>query len=367
MPFKDVRDFITRLEKEGEAIQIVDEIDWNLEAGAMLRRSAEEGLPAAFFQKVKGYPSGYRLFGGGMAKFSRIAIAMDMDPNTHPRELVEEYLRRKRKVIKPVVVNGGPCKENIYVGDEVDLFRFPVPIIHEGDGGRYIGTWHLTISRDLDWVNWGIYRHMLHNKNTVAVSTANYSQHLACMFSKSYKLANKPMPVAIAIGVEPISALCAASALPYGVSEAEIAGGIRGEPVELVKCETVDLTVPATAEIVIEGEMIPDKRMDEGPFGEYTGYMASLREPKPVIQVKAVTHRNDPILTMSCMGMPVDDNLVLSLSKSAMTLETLRDRGLPVTSVYVPPETGYILAVVAVGEHYPNVADDIAHTIWGQK
>lgn len=367
MPFKDVREFIARLEREGEAIRIEDEVDWNLEAGAMLRRSAEAGLPAPFFQKVRGYPVGYRIFGGAMAKFKRIAIAMDMDPDTHPRELSEEYLRRKQRVIKPVIVNDGPCKENIHVGGEVDLLRYPVPMIHEGDGGRYIGTWHLTICKDSDWVNWGMYRHMLHNKNTVGILTTHPSKHFSCIYTKAYEPASKPMPVAIAIGVEPVSTLCATSSLPYGVSEVDIAGAIRGEPVELVKCETIDLHVPATAEIVIEGEMSPDKRMDEGPFGEYTGYMAGLRRPRPVVDVKAVTHRNDPILTMSCMGISLDDNCVLSLTKAATMLELLRAQGLPVTSVSNPPETGYMLAVVAVGEHYPFVADDIAHAIWGAK
>ena len=151
----------------------------------MLRRSAEAGLPAPFFQKVKDYPRGYRLFGGGAAKFSRIAIAMDMDPNTPVKELMEEYLRRKQP-IKPILVNDGPCKENIHIGDEVNLLGFPVPMVHDGDGGRYIGTWHLTISKDFDsdWVNWGMYRHMLHNKNTVGISVVTPMKHLWSMYAK---------------------------------------------------------------------------------------------------------------------------------------------------------------------------------------
>ena len=369
MPYKDVREFISRLEKEGEAIRIEEEVDWNLEAGAMLRRSGEAGLPAPFFQKVKGYPSGYRLFGGGMAKFRRMAIAMDLAPDTHPRELVEEYLRRKQGLIKPIIVHNGPCKENVYVGDDVDLLKLPVPMIHQGDGGRYIGTWHATISKDpdSDWVNWGMYRHMLHNKNTVAVLYTHPSKHLGRMYAKSCESPDKPMPVAIAIGMEPISAMCATTTLPYGVSEVDIAGAIRGEPVELIKCETVDLNIPASAEIVIEGEMRANERMKEGAFGEYSGYMAGIAEPRPVIHVKAVTHRNNPILTMSCMGMPVDDNSVLSLTTAAALLDTLRTAGLPVTSVSYPAETGFMLAVVAVRDHSPHVADDIAHSIWGSK
>lgn len=366
MPFKDVREFIAKLEELGEAQRIEEEVDWNLEVGAMLRRATEEGLPAPFFQKIKGYPDGYRIFGGGWAGFRRIAISLGMDPNTHPRELMEEFLLKREKPIKPVLVKEGPCKENVHIGDEVDLLEFPVPLIHDGDGGRYIGTWHATITKDLNtgWVNWGMYRHMLHDKTSCAVLSDPY-KHLGQMFGKSYEPENKPMEVAIAIGMEPVSSFCAASPLPWGYSEVDLAGGLRGEPVELIKCETVDLAVPATSEIVIEGEIRPHERRLEGPFGEWTGYRSAGKQSRQVIHVKAVTHRNNPILTMSCMGMPVDDNCIMSITKGAGFLEALRARGLPITGVYVPPEIGYYLVIVATKALYANIANDISHVVWG--
>lgn len=366
MAYKNVREFIDRLEKEGEVQRIEEEVDWNLEAGAMLRRSAEAGLPAPFFQKIEGYPEGYRLFGGGFARLSRLAMAMDLDPDTPFRDLIEVYLRRKRKPIKPVIVNNGPCKENINVGHEVDLFKFPVPMLHQGDGGRYIGTWHVTICKDFDsdWVNWSMQRHMVYNKNTCGI-LADPVTHLGDIYTRSYEPRNQPMEVAIAIGVEPISTLCATSPLPYGVSEVEMVGGIRGEPVELIKCETSDIAVPATAEIILEGEIRPHERMEEGPFGEWTGYMTGEKHTMPVIHIRAVTHRDNPILTMSCLGIPVDDNCILSLIKSAEFLEALRTRGLPITGVCVPPETSGFLAVVGVKTTYANIAETIAHVIWG--
>ncbi|MDP2856204.1 MAG: UbiD family decarboxylase, partial [bacterium] len=210
MPFRDIREFIAKLETEGEARRIEEEVDWNLEAGAMLRRSHEANLPAPFFQKVKDYPAGYRLFGGTLANDRRKAIAMEMPPDTPLKELAEEYLRRKDSIIKPVLVNDGPCKENVHVGNEVDLLEFPVPMIHEGDGGRYIGTWHITISRDpnSEWVNWGMYRHMLHDRNTVAIQSSP-RKHLGGMFVRHYEPRKKVMEVAIAIGVEPVSSMCA--------------------------------------------------------------------------------------------------------------------------------------------------------------
>ncbi len=369
MPFKDLREFITRLEKEGEVQRIREEVDWDLEAGAIARKALEAGLPAPYFQKVKDYPDGYQLASGLMANHRRIAIAMDMDPDTPAKELIEEFLRRKQRPIKPVLVNDGPCKENIQVGDEVDLLKFPVPMIHAGDGGRYIGTWHIDVTKDLDtdWVNWGMYRHMLYDKNTFGMLALS-PKHFGLMYDQSYEPGNKPMDIAVVIGTEPVSSFCAATVMPYGVSEVDVAGAIRGEPVELVKCETVDLAVPATAEIVIEGEVRPHERMDEGPFGEYSGYCVGLKRPRPVIHVKAVTHRNNPIFTMSCMGVPVDDShAIFSVCKSAAFLEELRARGLPVTGAYMIPEGTCHAIAVAVKPPYYGVAGEIAHVVWGAR
>ena len=369
MPFKDLREFIGRLEKEGDAQRIEEEVDWDIEAGAMVRRSNEQGLPAPLFQKIKGYPEGYRIFGSPLATQRRLAIAMDMKPNASTKELQEEYLKRKKHPIKPVLIKDGPCKENICIGDEVDLLKFPAPMVHYGDGGRFIGTWHLDINKDpdSDWVNWGIYRHMIHNKNTIGIVADPYT-HFGTLNTQKYEARNKPMEVAIAIGTEPVSTFCATAPMSYGVSEVDIAGGIRGEPMELLKCEAVDLEVPAASEIVIEGEMRPHETMDEGPFGEYTGYMAALRYPRPVIHVKAVTHRNNPILTMTSMGIPVtDDHVIMSVSLAAELQEILTGRGLPVTAVSAFPETCYLLAVVAVKVPFANVASDIAMVIWASR
>lgn len=367
MPFDDVREFITKLEKEGEAQRMEEEVDWNLEAGAMIRRSNEAGLPAPFFQKVKDYPQGYRLFGEALSNHRRIAVAMDMTPDTPVRELIEEYLKRKQSPIKPVLVNDGPCKENIHIGDEVDLFEFPVPMIYQGDGGRYIGTWALTICKDLnsDWVNWGIYRHMVHNKNTIGAQIRAYTH--AMKICRGWEAKGKPMEVAIAIGVEPISTMCAAASILYGVSEVDIAGGIRGEPMQLIRCETVDIEVPATSEIVIEGEVGLGETMDEGPFGEYTGYIGNQREVLPVIHVKAVTHRKNPILTIGNEGTPVTStHATHSVTRSAECLEILRTLGVPVTGVYEFTETATLLVVVAVKAGLAR-ADDVAHAIWASR
>lgn len=369
MPFKDVREYISKLEEAGEAIKINEEVDWNLEAGAILRRSAEKALPAPFFQKLKDYPKGYRLVGNLAATFRRMAISMDMHPDTHPKDLIEEIVQRKKKLIKPVIVKDGPCKENIHIGKDADLFEFPVPMLHDGDGGRYMGTWHVVISKDIDsdWVNWGMYRNVAHDSRSLGLLQASLGKHLWAMFSQGYSLQKKAMDVAIVMGVEPISTMCAASPIPPGVSEVDVVGGIRGEPMELVKCQTNDLYVPATSEIVVEGEIRPGDVQDEGPFGEFTGYMTKRVIPRPVIRVNAITHRNNPILTTCCPGIPVDDNAIFSLTKAAEILDALRAQRKPVTNVFVPLETTHMLAIVSVSKaRYPGVAEDIAHIIWSQ-
>ena len=365
MPFKDLREFIAKLENEGELQRIEDEVDWNLETGAIARRALEAGLPVPFFQKVKDSPDGFQLTSGLMANSRRIAIAMGMEADTHVKELIEHYLVKKDKPIKPVLVKDAPCKENILTGNDVDLLKFPVPLVHDGDGGRYLGTWHITVTRDpdSDWTNWGMYRHMLHDKNSFGI-LAPLPKHLGIMMNKSAK----PVEVAVVIGTEPVSTFCAGIPMPYGVSEIDVAGGLRGEPVEVVKCETIDLKVPATAEIVIEGEISLDETRDEGPFGEYTGYRSEQRRPRPVIRVKAITHRNNPIFTMSCMGIPVDDSAaIFAVGKSAAFLDELRSKGMPVTGVYVTPEGASHVVVVAVKPLYYGLAGEVAHVIWGAR
>jgi phenylphosphate carboxylase alpha subunit len=367
MPFDGIRGFIDKLEKEGEIQRIEEEVDWNLEVGAITRRAAELGLPAPFFQKIKDYPREYRMLGEVLSTHKRVALAMDMDKNTHPRELIEEYLRRKKVGVKPVLVKDGPCKENIRRGSKIDLLEFPVPFIHVGDGGRYIGTWHLTICKDLnsDWVNWGMYRHMLHDRNTIGLQ-AGPPTHVRRIL-QGWEDRGKPMEVAIAIGVEPVSTFCAAASTPYGVSEVDVIGGIRGEPMQLIKCETVDLEVPASSEIVIEGHVGLGETMKEGPFGEYTGYMGGHTEPRPVIHVTAVSYRNSPIFTMTNEGMPVTGtHATQSVTRSAESFEVLKAAGVPVTGVYEHTEGCTLLIVVAVRAGLAR-ADDVAHAIWASR
>jgi 4-hydroxy-3-polyprenylbenzoate decarboxylase len=174
------------------------------------------------------------------------------------------------------------------------------------------------------------------------------------------------MEFAVAIGTEPVSSIVGATRVPAGVNEADVAGGLRGTPVELVKCETVDLSVPATSEIVIEGIVPPHGRLPEGPFGEYTGYLSRDNNPKPVFKVTAITHRNNPIQVHSCMGVPVDDSAVVTtVVRAANILQELKGKGFPVRMVYCPPEAVSHMAVISTDVPFANFAKHLACAVWG--
>jgi len=376
LPFKDLREYIAELEAEEELQHITEEVDWNLEVGAIIRRGYDLGAPAPLFENIKGYPRGFRILGaptGSSAKkgrfYARIAMSLGLPPETGAAALIEEFARAKHlKPIKPRLVNTAVCQENVQIGEEVNLFKFPVPYIHGGDGGRYIGTWHIVVTKDPDtgWTNWGMYRVMVHDEKTMG-GLFLPSQHIGMHYYEKYEARNQPMPFALAIGTEPLTPLVASAGVPAGADEAGVAGAMRGKPLELVKCKTVDLTVPATSEIVIEGEVPPHERMEEGPLGEYSGYQISNYEGKPVYKVGAVTHRNDPILTVACPGVPVEEHLSLAIIWAADILDALRTLGYPVKMAFIPPHAALHLIVVSTETKFPNIAKRIADAVWATK
>lgn len=363
-----LREFIDRLHKSGDLVRIREEVDWNVEAGAIMRRADETGAPAQLFEKLRGYPRGYRLLGGALATFSRLAVAMGLPSGSGFERLVEEFVRRIAHPVKPIVVASGPCKENVMKGDDVDLLKFPVPFLHPQDGGRFLGTLNVGVCRDPDseWVNWGTYRAMVHDRKTTGIylSPLNHGGVLL----RRHAARNLAMDYAIFMGSAPVTYLVAASGIPYGVNEVDIVGGFRGEPVPLVKCETSELMVPADAEIVIEGVVRPGERRAEGPFGEYPGYVVSGVVERPVFSVHAITHRNDPILTATCLGMPTDEGHVLwGVACAAEFKIALERQGVPFKKIYIPPESGLHTVIVSTRPSHYGVPFLIASTIWGDR
>lgn len=369
MAFKDVRQFITTLEKSGDLLRVKQEVDWDLEVGAISRRNYEMQGPALLFEKVKDYPEGYRIFNGGIGSYRRLAIALGLDPATPIKALFDEYEAREKHPLKPIVVNSAPGKEHIITGDKIDLYQFPAPMIHDGDGGRYIATWHVVVSRDPDtgWTNWGMYRFMIHNQRRLLGFPLPHS-HLAMMLREKYLPAKKPMPIAIAIGTEPLTALAAATTLKIGEAEADYAGALRQEPVPLVKCETNDLLVPAYSEIIIEGEIEADKTAPEGPFGEYSGYRTGGVNLRPLLRVTAITHRHSPILTMVSVGVPVDENhSAWVVGQSLGVKRRLQAHGVPVINVFMTLEATGFMIIVSVASGGRKVAAQIGEILTARR
>lgn len=374
MGWADLREYIGALEEEGEVQRIRACVDPHLEVGAVIRRSMDLKAPAPLFESLKGFPEGYRIFGAPIGvsgasgrRFARVALALGLSPETPVEKIIRAYTDRLKRPLPPERVPRGPCKEEVHVGDAADLEEFPAPYLHQGDGGRYIGTWHIVVSRDPDseWVNWGVYRLVVLDKHTLSALIPP-STHLGLHFYQKHEPRGRPMEFAVAIGTDPVIPILCGTSVPAGVQESHLVGALRQEPVEVVRCETVGLDVPATSEIVIEGRVLPGERRAEGPFAEYTGYRAPGTSLQPVFRVSAITHRKDPILPASCTGVPVDDCGVMNcVAKSGGILQDLQEKGLPVRGVFCPPEGVGHLAVISTRVPYPYFARHLANAVWG--
>ncbi|MBI3016197.1 MAG: UbiD family decarboxylase [Candidatus Tectomicrobia bacterium] len=366
--FKDNRDFVGALQKTGDAVRVSREVDWDLEAAAVTGRSCEMKGPACLFERLKDYPEGGRILGAPVATYRRLAIAMGLGPDTPMREVFQEFERRLSRPVKPVAVKAASCKENKLFGDDVDLYRFPIPTVHEGDGGRYIGTWHCVINQDPEtgWTNWGMYRLMVFNRRLITGYLKPYS-HFG-LIQEKYKQAGKPMPVSVAIGADPLCAIVAASPVGIGEDEADFAGALAQSPIELVKCETNDLLVPAHAEIILEGEILRDVELPEGPFGEFPGFRTQGWAPGSAFKIKAITYRSNPILCLSPEGVGISDGKIGPSIAGAIGIKNrLKRYGVPVVDVYIPPEMGALVAVVSVKESNREIVSQIAGVIHGRR
>jgi UbiD family decarboxylase len=215
MNFLDLREYIDALESEGELVRISKEVDWDLELSAVIRRSYDLGAPAPLFENIKGYPRGYRILGAPVGLSSkpgrtlaRLAISLGFPADATFTEIVEGCTAKRRERLKPVIVDSGPCKENIFLGNQVNLLKLPIPFFHQGDGGRYIGTWHIVVTKDPDtgWVNWGMYRLMVIDERTMGC-LLRPDQHIGAHYYQKYELRGKPMEFAVAIGTEPVSSI----------------------------------------------------------------------------------------------------------------------------------------------------------------
>lgn len=360
----DLRQWLADVEALGE-LEVVRGADWKLEIGTLCELWGS-GAQALLFDDIPGYPGGHRVLTNALNAPERIALALGMPPITDRIEFIRA-LREKLRQVAPlpaVQVDDGPVLEVVRRGDDADLLSIPVPLWHELDGGRMIGTGCLTITRDPEtgWVNAGAYRVQVHDAHTAGVYVT-LGKHGRMAMDK-YWAQGKPCPIAVSVGQHPALFIASGVEVPFGVSEYDYAGGLWGEPVRVLPGPATGLPVPADAEIVLEGEIFPDDLRAEGPFGEWTGYYVSGTREKPVIRVSSLCHRRRPILCGAVPGKPPSDNTYFrGLFKSAAIWDEVERAGVPgVTGLWEHPAGGgRMLVVVAIRQLYPGHAKQVGH------
>ena len=292
-PFRSLRDWISFLDRQGDIVHNKEEVDIWGEVAAISSKIAQVDGPAVIYENIKGFP-GWKLHSDGLTAHRRVAQALGLTAGETPARIREVLIEKlTKKPVKPRKVETGPCKEVKLFGNEVDLLDIPTAF-----SGEFELTPHLTAGvsfiqdPDTGWINSGIRRFQIINKDKL-LELILPTQHEGLIFSK-FKQKGQPMPIAIAIGVDPVASICSMFPAPTGFDEMDYWGMITGELLEVVKCETNEILVPATSEIVIEGEVDPDEVALEGPFPEFNGYYSGFRMC-PLIRVKAITMRNNAI------------------------------------------------------------------------
>jgi 4-hydroxy-3-polyprenylbenzoate decarboxylase len=370
--------FVRYLEQRGELRRITQEIDPVLEVSALAQRVVRAGGPALLFERVKG--SRYPLLINTYATRRRISWAMgvaDLDEHaraihdlvkTQPPVGLLDKVRMLPKLARiaaasPKTVRNAPCQE--VVEKEPDLTKLPILTTWPDDGGPYI-TLPMVITRDPDkgTRNVGCYRMQVYDARTTGMHWQLHKTGRRHM--RRYKeLGQLRMPVAVALGGDPVLPYAATAPLPDGIDEFLFAGFLRRKPVEMVKCKTIDLEVPASADFVLEGYVDVDELRREGPFGDHTGYY-SLADDYPVFHLTAITRRESPIYATTVVGPPPQEDAWLGkaterlfLPLLQMTFPEIVDMNLPIEGVF------HNLCIVSIKKEYPHHARKICHSLWG--
>lgn len=340
----DLKEFLKVLEREGELQRIKAPVDAKHEIGAVCKILNERpGSPAVLFENVKGSAIpvvGQLLFGD-----KRVAMALGLSQEN----VFDETVKRATHPIPPRLVSDGPCQDVVMEGKDVDLAKLPICTNNPNDGGPYITAGHVIIKDPEYGMNLGIYRMMLISKNEVSLRLT--PGHDGYDFMKNAeKRGQKKFEVAVCVGVPPAVYVASQFEPRIGVYELEIAGGLAGEPVDVVKCRTVDLEVPALAEIVLEGELtIPAKTGAEGPFGEFCGYTTQKVPNERIMTIKAVTHRKNPIWHNIWLGKPPHEHLYVdALTYAVAAYQELKPAYPALKKAYAPPWGVSIVLVLQV-------------------
>lgn len=383
MKYKDLRDFIKQLEDKGELVRVSQEVDPNLEMTEICDRTLRAAGPAILFENPKGFdvPVLGNLFGTP----ERVAMGMGEESVEALREVGEllaflkepeppkglkdawEKLPVFKQVLNmaPKVVSKAACQKVIVEGNDVDLSKLPIQTCWPGDAGPLI-TWALVVTKgpNKERQNLGIYRQQVIAKNKVIMRWLAHRGGALDYKDWQEKNPGEPFPVAVALGADPATILAAVTPVPDALSEYGFAGLLRGDKTEVVKCIGSDLQVPASAEYVLEGYLMPGDEADEGPFGDHTGYYNEV-ESFPVFTIERITHRKDPIYHSTYTGRPPDEPAILGLALNEVFVPILKKQFPEIVDFYLPPEgCSYRMAVVSMKKQYPGHAKRIMLGVW---
>lgn len=360
--YGDLREWLEIVEDMGE-LRHLRGAHWDLELAAINDMvSKERGFkPALLFDDIVDHAPGYRLLTNSMSSMGRLALTTGLPAGTDDLAFVRMWNARVKasSPLPPKTVGTGPVLEHVFDGDDVDMRKFPAPRWHPGDGGRYIGTAPMVITRDPDDdgdINVGCYRVMVYDERRMGALISPYrggAHHRRRWFDRG-----EPCPVVVSFGHDPLLLVAAAEQLPAGQSELDWVGGVRGSSVEVLTGQVTGLPVPAAAEIVVEGYFLPDEVRPEGPFGEFTGYYASGERPEPVLRVDRLMHRSDPVLLAASRGRPPDDPTFWQTRMKASSIWAgLDGAGVPgVRAVWCHNPNSNLFTVVSIEQRYAGHA-----------
>jgi 4-hydroxy-3-polyprenylbenzoate decarboxylase len=381
--YRDLRDFIALLEKQGELKRIKVEVDPYLEMTEIADRTLRKGGPALLFENPKGHsvPVLANLFGTprrvalGMGEESvealrevgkLLAFLKEPEPPKGMKDAWEKLPIFKQVLhMAPKVVSGAPCQEVVLEGDEVDLSKLPIQTCWPGDAGPLI-TWGLVITKgpNKERQNLGIYRQQVIGRNKVIMRWLSHRGGALDFREWQQKHPGEPFPIAVALGADPATILGAVTPVPDTLSEYAFAGLLRGGKTEVTKCIGSDLQAPASAEFVLEGYLYPGEMANEGPFGDHTGYYNEV-DRFPVFTIERITHRKNPIYHSTYTGRPPDEPAVLGVALNEVFVPILQKQFPEIVDFYLPPEgCSYRMAVVSMKKQYPGHAKRVMLGVW---
>lgn len=367
-PIQDLREWLVRVDELGELVRVKQSVDWDEEMSAISYLVAKQNpSPAILFESTKGYensPLGATLLWNILGpSLKRIAVTLEESPDIPTMELICRVKDKLKNRIPPreVSPSEAPVYENTRTGAEVDLTLLPIPKHWPLDGGRYPGTADAVITRDPDngYLNIGTYRMMLQGSKQVGLYLSpgkDARLHITRAWQKG-----ESIQIAAAWGIDPLFMIIGSQTFPKNVSEYEFAGGVKGQPIPVVRGKTTDLLLPANAELVIEGVIRPQSVKAEGPFGEFTGYYGRPEAGCPLVDVTAIHYRSNPILTSALMAdYPSNEQSgFFSIIRSARIWDDLDKLGIPgIHGVYAHPAAagGFGMTVISLEQRYAGHA-----------